>query len=496
MKGVFLCNGRGAVLLLIGMMVMTFFIRFSMLQKSDYAPGLDGYSYAVQTYSIKHFNRVKDPDSSPVFWFLGGLAKVLGDPVRSNKAGAAILAALLLVPAFLLLREWSGRAGPGLLAAGLCAVSPSLIWLSVEFLKNLGALSGLMFFLFLLLRSSRRGFRPSRIAGLVLLFVFCFFAHRTTAVLAAVTAGVFFLPDLWKRKRLLFLLPAGGAALLFVFTLIRGGLHFLDLERFSGVFSFGPFLPVFSAHFRSVLPPVMVAEMTLVVLSPFLLLFFRTTLLKDRFLRTVWAVLFLTAMPFWNLSRMDMGFRLILLAAPLAVIPAAALLSRIRISRRVFPAAAAAVVLLLLVGRTVYSPSRDPDYAFYEKVVAPLHLDEDSLLISHQGMNFYYTYAKWAGRKWEGSLCYIPEYKMPVEKLWRLAHGVTWPEMSRRYPRWTKKKLVKKLLYPYLLIREDCWRRFLRDQPKQRVRSLENWYNPHTVRPAFLRVHQKLPGGF
>ena len=485
---------KTAIFLLFVLMAATWGARFFMLQKSPYAPGLDGYSYAVQTYSLKHFGKVKDPDASPVLRLLGGLARIIGDPVISNKAGAALLAALLLLPVFLLGRRVTGSPAAGLGMAAFFSFSPSLTCLSIEFLKNLGGLVGLFFFFYFLRGLYCRNGKLPAAAGLLAAAVFTLLAHRSTAVLVLAAAGLALLPLLWKRKGLALLLAGAVTGGFLLLVRLRGGLHFLDLERIADVFAVRDLLPVFSDYLRAVLPGAMTAELTFAALSPFLLLFFRRRLAADPLLRILWVLLFLLALPVWDLSRLDMGFRMLLLAVPLALVLWGCVLFHVLRGLRTGMGGVAVlpVAALLFFSTWVYNPARDPDYRLYERAIAPVDLPADSLLISHQGMNFFYTYKKWKGPRWEGSLCWLPEYEVPVEKLWRLAHGVTFREVATARPDWVKDGRLKESVFPYLLIREDCWNAFLRTQPRERVRSLENWFNPHTVRPAFLRVHRTL----
>ena len=42
----------------------------------------------------------------------------------------------------------------------------------------------------------------------------------------------------------------------------------------------------------------------------------------------------------------------------------------------------------------------------------------------------------------------------------------------------------------YVLIREDLWQRYLKYEEDDIVDSLMNFYNPHTLRPEFIRKHE------
>ena len=105
----------------------------------------------------------------------------------------------------------------------------------------------------------------------------------------------------------------------------------------------------------------------------------------------------------------------------------------------------------------IYKPETDPPYEKYFQVVELIELEERSLLIAHHGINHLYTYEK----SFRDALNYIPDFPVPVENLWRLAYRIPYATISKMYSENVGKKLIKKLPYEYVLIREDLWQEYL-----------------------------------
>lgn len=299
-------------------------------------------------------------------------------------------------------------------------------------------------------------------------------------------------------------------ALPLLLILVRGGLHPADLARFDNVISLRPNTPLFSQTFQMQLPVWLLAEMSLAqILAPLLLLFSFRHPLPDRRQRRLYRALLVMAIlmsnPFWKLDSLDMGYRMHLAAAPLTLFLATGPLARfirnaaqknrgglyirhIRRSAAIVFIAGILLVAYLLPGH-LYRPQKDPPYAFYEKLLGQFSLPKDSMLICHQGLNLFYTYT--TGKN---GLNYIPEYHVAEEKLWRLACHVPFQEFRRIVPEAVETARVKRLQYPYHLLREDVWQQYLERIPGKQAASHNNWYNPHQTRPEFLQVHQQGTG--
>jgi hypothetical protein len=88
-------------------------------------------------------------------------------------------------------------------------------------------------------------------------------------------------------------------------------------------------------------------------------------------------------------------------------------------------------------------------------------------------------------------LNYIPEYHVPVDKLWRLSYFVDFGKFRKFIPNEVSKGYVKKLTFPYNLIREDSWQKFLTKIPDFLWQSYHNEYNPYQTRPGFLKIQHR-----
>lgn len=480
--------------LLLLVLLSVFGVRFLMLQQSEFAPGLDGYYYAGQVYSLTRFGKFRIPESSPVVYGLALLSLPFNDVVLANKVGAALLATFLVWALFLLVRQVSGNSYWGLLAAALAGLSTAMSSLSVEFLKNLGAMACFLMYLGALARWEGEH-KPGRVVAAVLWGGLAFLSHRLVGVLVIACTLLWLLlrtpPRL--RWRLLAACTAGALVLAGLLMVLRGGqLHPRDVERLAGSFRLGAVLPLFSHYMRQALPLQTVLELSAVLVIPWVLIFFHTAL-RPPLLRTVWICCLLCCHPFWNFSSLDMGYRVLLSVLPLVivlVVVVAARHIRIPFRERTRPYLAAGVGALLLVAvwllpGQAYRVERDPPYGFYKKLIQKIRLPKQSLLICHGGLNLFYTYSTW-----KDGLNYLPEYHVPTDKLWRLSHGVPFHEYQRVITEDVEQDRVRRLSYPYHLIREDAWRRYLKRIPRALASTCSNWYNPHRKRPAFLQVHQ------
>ena len=410
-----------------------------------------------------------------------------------NKIGTALLAALPVIPGFLLGKELSGgRRSWGYLLAGLLGVSFSLTYLSIDLIKNLGAMGFFLFSLYYLFRFEKGERNKSVIIPGIVFLVLGMLSHRSILVLSMVYLGVFtfrLLP--FKTSRKLIALVIGSLGLGFLLFFIRG-IHPSDIGRFAGVFSAVPSLPFLSKGLTFIWPAGVLWEISICFFIPYILLFLR----KKQFgiMETInLVILFAIFHPFWNLKEMDMGARLFLVAAPLSLVLLISVLSKLRpqtnksqfniLQKTVITVFSA--VFIFWAPLHVYNPKIGPPYRFYDRVLKTFNLPVGSKLICHRGMNLFYTYKS----KNEG-LSYIPDFKINKQKLWRLSYFVSISRYEKYIPTLKKKGLVKTILFPYLLIREDAWQTFLRKIPKNMKERLNNSYNPYKKKPWFLRKQQ------
>ena len=133
----------------------------------------------------------------------------------------------------------------------------------------------------------------------------------------------------------------------------------------------------------------------------------------------------------------------------------------------------------------LYDKRRDPSYEYYKRIADKIELPDDSLLIAHLPLNHVYTYDK----NLRDALNYVPDFYVAPEKLWRLAYGVNILSLEEHLnadlPDFSA--YVRPIDARYILIREDYWQAYLKNEDEEIIETYKNWFNPYTVRPAFIR---------
>ncbi len=465
-----------------------FTARLAMFSRSPEPNGADGYFYAMEARSFMERGYLENFSLSPPYYFCGILAFLARDPVLGVRLCSALFSALLPLGMFLLAGNVprSNKLLPVFVAA-LAACSPSLVYMSVNYIANL---CGLCLGIFSLAQFGRAVEKPGvlRFLGFAVLAILAALSHMSVAVYLAASLSVYALSRIGKPW-IIALMALGFLA---------GGIVFREqLNRFAGVFALGPVLPALSPVFRMRLPAAVSVELTILMLAAYgsaIVAFLKTCRFEYWFLLVP-----VFYFPFWNLSSLDMGFRLMLAAGPAGILFFAYALQSFakgekESSMRSLPkkgfmstygAAGTAVLcaLSLAGGIFIYDPRRDPPYAAYKRVVEPIELPDDSLLIAHIGLNHVYTYAK----KFRDALNYVPDFPVLREQLWRIAHGVSWSLLAAQYSVESALGLLKDLPGDYVLIREDLWQAYLAGEEPQQREALRNWYNPYSTRPAFIR---------
>ena len=90
-------------------------------------------------------------------------------------------------------------------------------------------------------------------------------------------------------------------------------------------------------------------------------------------------------------------------------------------------------------------------------------------------------------------LNYEADFYVPEGKTWRLAYGTNASYLQQFFGEFEEEELnqlIMQLNGEYVLIREDFWQRYLKYEEEDIVDSLMNFYNPHTLRPEFIRKHE------
>lgn len=477
MKSIDLRSKRIAILLV--WTAGVFFIHLHMLNQSPEPCGLDGYYYAMEARSFMERNHLENPSLGPMFYVSGLMAKTTGDPILAVKLASSTFYALMIPLMFLFLRCFFSH-GLSLAGAFLTAISPSLTAMSVNYLNNLFGLCCLIAFLGFFFSNNIKG--PLKIVLCMATASGSILAHQTSLIFLLAIIVIHILDRYGVKKEHKPFIPVLIIIVFFlssVLTLFITG----QSERFTGVFSLKPSIPFLWGDFRNRTPQILWLAMSLSMGTSYAatLIYYRKT--KSFYFTPLLVGLFY--FPFWNLSSLDMGYRIYLSAAPAGIFSFIYLLSFLQIPMKKIPAAIVFLTLpLLLIPYKVYNPKHDPPYAYYREVIAPIDLQENSLLIAHQGLNHLYTYHK----GFKDALNYIPDFPIAIERLWRVAYGASWRLLSSQFPEESQNGLIQELKDPYVLIREDLWQKYLDSEEPLIAGALENnWYNPGGTRPDFIR---------
>jgi hypothetical protein len=467
---------KTASLLVLVLCLTVFSARLAMSLKSSEPNGLDGYFYALEARSFAERGYLENPSPAPAYYIAGVLARLTRSPVLGVKLCSALFSALIPCGVFLVLSAASFVSPAAALAgAAFSAVSPSLALLSLNYLNNLAGLAFLLFYLAALF-SAPGGRGWGTWAVLALCGVLAVLSHRVSAVYLAAATVLFAARKLPAKARLAGILAAGIAV---VIVLRAQG------PRFASAFSPVPLIPIASKVFQSRLPLSVVLELSFYPMALYALA--AVYVVKTRSCPTLLWGIPLLYFPFWNLSVLDMGYRLFLAATPLGILGiftlASLLVPRPNVRGWLPWVIATASIPLILATTRVYQPERDPPYDYYRRVIESIDLPDDSLLIAHLGLNHVYTYYK----GFRDCLNYEPDFPVAQEKLWRIAYGVPKPTIYGLFPDAVRSRLIQNLPGDYLLVREDVWQSYLKEEDPEIRAVLLNAYNPHTTRPGFIR---------
>lgn len=185
--------------LLAALVAWSFLQRFCFLSETQYPVGVDGYFYPIQLRSLLEGHGLYYPSSPLVLWFMVPFAAVTG-PVVGAKIAAALGAALLAVPMYILGRRLCADRTVALLCAGLAVTSAESFYLTAEFVKSGLALTLSATFVCVLLWTLER---PSsgRITTAVGCFCAVLLAHKLAAAIALLLAAPSLVIALKRRNR-------------------------------------------------------------------------------------------------------------------------------------------------------------------------------------------------------------------------------------------------------------------------------------------------------
>lgn len=468
--------------------VLIFAVRLYMLLKSNHPTGMDGYFYALQAKSLLVNGSLENPDHELGYFFCGFFSWIFNNPILGCKVWAALSSMLISVNIFILLKKVSKDKiiipMAGLLISASCV---SLTLFNVNFINNQ---TGLVFFLSYCTAlysfiNFKAGTKKQKI-GLFILSLILLFCSILCHLVSAAYAFIFTAVMVIKRFKL-----KNQIILTVIFLIAAILLFFNQLPRFNSVFAIGPVLPLFSKTMTTLAGfPVCIEISSWFIFTWILAIVYSIKIKKFDFLILVIPVLFF---PFWNLNILDMGYRMLLNGIPCAIVLDLYLLDKLLsgyceniIYKNVFGVIFVINLVALFSTPKLYNPRKDPPFDFYKSVVEQIDLSDDSLLIAHLPINHVYTYYC----NLRDGLNYEADFYVPEGKTWRLAYGTNADYLKQFFGEFEEEELdllIKQLSQEYTLIREDLWQRYLKYEEDEIVESLMNFYNPHTLRPQFIR---------
>jgi hypothetical protein len=204
----------GVAVALALMVTMSFLERWSMLTRTDFPVGVDGYFYPIQLRSILETGSLAYPSAPLAFYAMTPFA-ALTDPITGAKLGAALFGALVALPAYGVGARLGRCRGAGLVAAAIATPSAGSAFLTIEFVKNSVGLTVLVTGVWLLLRALER---PSavRIGAAVAGALAALLTHKMAIVMLLAIAVPAILAAASSRGLL------RGRRLLYVLALVLG----------------------------------------------------------------------------------------------------------------------------------------------------------------------------------------------------------------------------------------------------------------------------------
>lgn len=497
----------GDVALLVALTLGAFAVRLLRLLESPEPPGTDGYYYVVQVRHLLAEGRLHVPDASWTLRWLALGAWLAREPLLGVKAMSAALAAAC-VPAAWFAGSRLARASASenvspererfaaWALAAWAAASPTLMHLSGDFPKTLGAAAPLLAVVGWGAASmtGQRLRAWSLLAGVGALLLAAT-AHRLGASLlglGAVGVGLGLLlrgrASVPERKGPLILVGVvalGGFAVLT--AVLPNLLHPRDLERVSTQLALSPGVPPPFAYFRlRATHPVQQVELGAawggVVLGCVLLW-------RRRALRPLVAALLVPLLvclfPLWRRDVLDVGYRTSLLA-PLVAMPLGVLGLPARVTGLLRSRLAAVMALgLVVLARWGFNPSATPPYVRYRTLLARIPEPLPELLIAHQGLNFLYGHLTW-----HEAMAWAPEPGLDRTRIGRIVWGIPADEWEAHAPTRDGVPAPVRLDRDYFYVREDVFESFAahaREEGDEDVlERLSDWRNPSAVRPASL----------
>lgn len=489
-KIIFSDNEMKKKILILAILATIFGIRFYTLQKSEHPVGLDGYYYALQAKSFALNGKLENPDTATAYYLSGITSRIFGDAIIGCKIWACLAATVLCFSVFCFANTvFNKNYWLSIFCLVLAGALPSTTQISLNYINNLTANFYFFFFATFVVKLFRGERKIFYLIAAPVLFILTALTHLVPTFYSITFICILAFEKFTDRLKIL---------ISFFAAIILSAILYLEKERFNSFLSFDYILPLASPFIRRALNPSVIWEISLAMILAWaagimnIIMSFISKKFSAKFLLVP-----VIAFPFYNLSTLDLGYRILLSSSLCSILFFVYIIHEV--CKRIFqpkksytfnvPLIILSSVLFAATFLTpkIYNPKNDPPYEYYKKIATKVQLDDDTLLICHLGLNHTYTY--YNNLRW--ALNYIPEFEIPKNKIWRIVYGVGfslaedfYDEVCKNYD---EENLLQEIDSNYFLIREDLWQDFLNSIDTELAEVFQNWYNPYTVRPNFMR---------
>lgn len=468
---------------------------YVQLSKDDFLRGPDAYYYALQADYWATTGEVKIPDSSFLHRVNGQLQR-FGMKTESAIRTWVVLSLFLLCSVTVYLFRTMSLLVTSVVV-GWLLLSPSLLFVAIEFPKLFAFLILSPIFLYFLKRSPPHNLYAVIPLGLAL------FVHKAAIPIVGLLSGFLFLENykLFLRNQRNLIIAIGlSISFIALYFLLGDHFHVLDLARIGGWNNLSP--GIVTLLNRDALPIAIKFEIAITLISfvSILVWYIKTQKVRKSAIAYCFALLLPGFFPFSSNEVFGIGERYAIFLPYFFVLSSLLLLSlsQLNISAQKLPIYAGIIIIaaVSMTSRLSYShPERlDPDNATYEKVTSIISDYEIPMLIVHRGFNFYYKF-----KTHKESFLYEPELHWDKKLIWRLIYKISPDELNyflNPACGWDSGLIKNVGDNDYFLIREDCWVNFRSDIKEDDNQYLYErvwlwWKNPSKTRPKFLyRKHQ------
>lgn len=264
----------------------------SLLMRYPVGVGIDGYYYVLQIDSFRNYGQFYFPTNTPlVLYVLSIIGYLLGNTILAIKIGSITLHALLCWGIFELIKSTTRSAWFGVLGSSLAAFSALHFFMIAEYIKNLGAITLLIWAGWFAIRAIRTR-RIIWLCAAIIFLLMATFSHRSALIIILIVGLSIFLAR-WllasDRRSLYYALTI--IFVLWIAPAIIAAQTLIEVPEWVGrEFSASPHWPLRFVAFNESLILLIVAPATLVLL-----------ILLRRQLPTYIAGIFLGSIALWSL---------------------------------------------------------------------------------------------------------------------------------------------------------------------------------------------------